>query len=69
MEKYKSDFIREEDMSVSTDKRNIDEDTIMRIVEIRHIPSGMIVSSEDRSQLKAYKQAVQLLEVGIIAHF
>jgi len=69
MEKYKSDFVKEEDMRINVDKRNIDEDTVMRIVEIKHLPSGLLVSSEGRSQLKAYKQAVQLLEASIIARF
>lgn len=62
MEKYKSDLIREEHLIVNVDKREIG-DEIIRIVTIKHILSGFVVSVEDKSQLKAYNEAIKLLEI------
>jgi len=61
MDKYKSDFIKEEDMRIDLRQRYIGDDVI-RIVEIKHLPSGFVASSEDKSQLKAYNEALIALE-------
>lgn len=61
MEKYKSSFIKEEDIRVKTDRRWIG-DTRIEIVEIQHIPSRFIASSKNKSQLKAYEEALKLIE-------
>ena len=68
MEKYKSDFIKEEDIKINVSKRNLDEDAVIRIVEVKHIPSGFIASSEDKSQVRAYNQAIVLLEDMITSY-
>ena len=69
MDKYKSNFIKEDDIRVYTSYRYIEDDiNKMRIVEIEHIPTGAIVSSEDRVQLQAYKQAMGLLEQRLLTN-
>lgn len=58
VEKHKSSFIKEEDMSVSVNKR-FEGDTR---IEIKHLPSGFKVSAEDTVQINAYNKALKLLE-------
>ena len=60
-EKYKSSFIKDEDISVSVSKR-YEGDTRIEIVEIKHLPSGFKASAEDTVQINAYNKALKLLE-------
>lgn len=61
MKKYKSDLIKEEHIRVYTDKREVDNE-IIRIVKIKHMLSGFVAKAEDKIQIKAYNQAIKLLE-------
>ena len=61
MEKYKSNLINDADIFIKIGKRWIDEKRI-EIIEIKHLPSGLVYSSEDKSQVKAYNQALKELE-------
>jgi len=65
MEKYKSDIIDENDLMITTNNR-WEEDTHLRIVEVKYIPTGAIVSVEDKSQLRAYKRAIEKLEQSLL---
>jgi len=61
MEKYKSSYIKEEDLKVHVSSRTLGKFKT-RIVEIEHIPTKTLVSAENESQLQAYKLAMKLLE-------
>lgn len=49
-----------------TSRRWLDEEASVFVVEMKHVPSGMVVSSEHRSQLEAYNQCILLLERYIL---
>lgn len=61
IEKYKSSFIKDEDISVSVSKR-YEGNTRIEIVNIKHLPSGFKSSAEDTVQIKAYNKALKALE-------
>ena len=67
-DKYRSWIISDKDISVSTNRRWFDKEQTdsVFIVEIKHIPSGMIVSSENKSHVKAYNEALKMLENHIL---
>ena len=69
MEKYKSEFIKEEDLKIYTSQRTKDGEVISRIVEVQHIPTGFYASAEDKTQLVAYKKAIKILENRVIGEF
>ena len=61
-EKYKSSFIKDEDISVSVNKR-YEGNTRIEIVEIKYLPSGFFkASAEDTVQINAYNKALKALE-------
>lgn len=67
-DKYRSWIISDKDISVFTNRRWFDKEQTdsVFVVEIKHIPSGMIVSSENKSQVKAYNEALKMLENHIL---
>lgn len=65
MEKYKSNFIKEEDIKVNVWSRTLGKFKT-RIVEIEHIPTRFHAKAENVSQLQAYELAMKLLEDKII---
>ena len=68
MDKYKSWIVSEKDIAVSTYRRWFDEEQInsVFVVEIKHIPSGIIVSSENKIQVKAYNETLKTIENYIL---
>ena len=68
MDEYKSWIVPEKDIDVSTHRRWLDEeqtDSVV-VVEIKHIPSGIIVSSENKIQKKAYNETLKTIENYIL---
>jgi hypothetical protein len=65
MEKYKSELVKLEDIIVYTDKRYI-VDIPVWIVRVKHIPTGLDVSVEDKSQIYAYNIAIKEIESMMI---
>ena len=68
MDKYKSQIVPEKDIDVSTHRRWFDEEQTdsVFVVEIKHIPSGIIVSSENKTQIKAYNETLKTIENYIL---
>lgn len=68
MEKYKSWLISDRDINISTNRRWFDKEQTdsVFVVEIKHIPSGMIASSENKSQVRAYNEALKMIENYIL---
>lgn len=66
MDKYKSWIIPDKDISITTDRRWFNNIDSIFVVEIKHMPSGMIASSEDKSQIIAYNQAIKIIENSIL---
>ena len=68
MDKYKSWIVSEKDIAVSTYRRWFDEEQTnsVFVVEIKHIPSGIIVSSENKIQVKAYNETLKTIENYIL---
>lgn len=68
MERYKSRIIPDRDISISANRRWLDKEQTdsVFVVEIKHIPSGMIASSEHKSQIKAYNEALKMIENHIL---
>jgi hypothetical protein len=62
MEFYESQTIKSEDVKIILVKRIVNDDAVMSIVEIEHIPSGVNVHTEDINQSGAYKKAIVELE-------
>jgi hypothetical protein len=62
MEKYKSELVKLEDIIVYTDKRYI-VDIPVWIVRVKHIPTGLDVSVEDKSQIYALTLLLKKLKV------
>ena len=68
MDKYKSWIVSEKDIAVSTYRRWFDEEhtNSVFVVEIKHIPSGIIFSSENKIQVKAYNETLKTIENYIL---
>ena len=68
MEKYKSLIVPEKDINVYTHRRWFDEEQTdsVFVVEIKHIPSGIIFSSENKTQVKAYNETLKTIENYIL---
>ena len=68
MDKYKSWIVSEKDIAVFTHRRWFDEEQTnsVFVVEIKHIPSGIIFSSENKIQVKAYNETLKTIENYIL---
>ena len=68
MDKYESWIVPEEDIDVSTNIRWLDEEQTdsVFVVEIKHIPSGIIFWSENKTQVKAYNETLKTIEKYIV---
>ena len=68
MDKYKSLIVPEKDINVYTHRRWFDEEQTdsVFVVEIKYIPSGIIFSSENKTQVKAYNETLKTIENYIL---
>ena len=60
-----TDFVKAKDFKVEAMSRGLEKDKL-HLVTIEYIPTKTITSSENKSQEKAYKQAMKLMEQQLL---